>query len=374
MQEDKNTVVDKLTKKIAKYEPDRRKALTKLQLKEVLAVIIGGGCWKLAVFFYDTHSNLHIFFGLISIIATIVFFITLDNENKEFKGFLKKKCTSFIKKEFGLKSMRGTKFDKQALVDSNLFSNFNELEYDDVIEGCHNKVPYTIAEVNIANQGRKSYIQIFKGVIISFKSHKKINSHTLITTKGDNQIRNYPPAINILLFIFTFGVILPMVLFPFIFAISFKDLLKLIDFSQILLQITTLEVLSSLMFVIIIGFILAAYITQKRKMQDVKLEDNIFEKRFNVYTQDQVEARYLLTPTFMERYKSLETAFGTKKIKCAFFEDQIMFAIPTKDDLFELGSLYTKQSSRKAVGKFYDELKSVQEMIDHFKLNEKTGL
>ena len=211
MQKDKSTVVDKLTKKIAKYEPDRRKALTKLQLKEVLAVIIGGGCWKLAVFFYDTHSNLHIFFGLISIIATIVFFITLDNENKEFKGFLKKKCTSFIKKEFGLKSMRGTKFDKQALVDSNLFSNFNELEYDDVIEGCHNKVPYTIAEVNIANQGHKSYIQVFKGVIISFKSHKKINSHTLITTKGDNQIRNYPPAINILLFIFTFGVILPMV-------------------------------------------------------------------------------------------------------------------------------------------------------------------
>ena len=165
-----------------------------------------------------------------------------------------------------------------------------------------------------------------------------------------------------------------MILFPFIFAISFKDLLKLIDFSQILLQITTFNVLNTLMFVLIIGFVLAAYITQKRKMQDVKLEDNIFEKRFNVYTQDQVEARYLLTPTFMERYKSLETAFGTKKIKCAFFEDQIMFAIPTKDDLFELGSLYTKQSSRKAVGKFYDELKSVQEMIDHFKLNEKTGL
>ena len=47
---------------------------------------------------------------------------------------------------------------------------------------------------------------------------------------------------------------------------------------------------------------IADYI-EKEKLQDVKLEDISFDKRFNVYTKDQVEARYLTTPTFMERLK-----------------------------------------------------------------------
>ena len=49
---------------------------------------------------------------------------------------------------------------------------------------------------------------------------------------------------------------------------------------------------------------IADYI-EKEKLQDVKLEDISFDKRFNVYTKDQVEARYLTTPTFMERLKNL---------------------------------------------------------------------
>ncbi len=51
-----------------------------------------------------------------------------------------------------------------------------------------------------------------------------------------------------------------------------------------------------------------------------------------------------------------------------------MFAIPTKKDLFELGSLYHSLKSQKQIEEFYNELESIQQMIDHFKLNENTGL
>ena len=49
-----------------------------------------------------------------------------------------------------------------------------------------------------------------------------------------------------------------------------------------------------------------------------------------------------------------------------------MFVLPTSKDCFELASIY------KPVGAdletFYKQIKSIYDMIDYFKLNEKTGL
>jgi len=113
---------------------------------------------------------------------------------------------------------------------------------------------------------------------------------------------------------------------------------------------------------------------EQKNFQCVKLEDVEFEKQFKVYSKEQIEARYIVTTAFMERLKSLETAFGSKDIKCSFFDDKIMFAIPTNKDLFELGSLFKPLNLSKTVERFYDELNSVHEIINHFKLDEKTGL
>ena len=44
-------------------------------------------------------------------------------------------------------------------------------------------------------------------------------------------------------------------------------------------------------------------------LKNVKLEDPNFEKMFEVYSDDQVESRYLLTVTFMERLKELAETF-----------------------------------------------------------------
>lgn len=56
------------------------------------------------------------------------------------------------------------------------------------------------------------------------------------------------------------------------------------------------------------------------------------------------------------------------------FEDTIMLAIPTNKDLFELGSLYCPIQKSKEIAKTYDQIKSIQKMIKHFKLNERAGL
>ena len=109
-------------------------------------------------------------------------------------------------------------------------------------------------------------------------------------------------------------------------------------------------------------------------MKSVKLEDPVFSKKYKVYSSDQVESRYLLTPAFMERLNNIKTAFGVRKIKCSFYNDKLMFAISTNKNVFEIGSLFTSMESPKQFERFFNELASILMMIDYFKLDEKTGM
>lgn len=108
-------------------------------------------------------------------------------------------------------------------------------------------------------------------------------------------------------------------------------------------------------------------------MLKIRLEDVKFAKKFKVFSEDEVEARYLVTTAFMERFLNLTTSFGAKKAKCAFFSNKVMFAISTRKNLFEFGSLFKTLEKPKNVT-FFNELMSILDMIDYFKLDEKLGL
>lgn len=66
----------------------------------------------------------------------------------------------------------------------------------------------------------------------------------------------------------------------------------------------------------------------------IKLEDPEFEREFVVYGTDQIEARYLLSPSMMERI----TAFRRKQggdVFLAFVGSRVVVAVSTKENLFE---------------------------------------
>ena len=75
-------------------------------------------------------------------------------------------------------------------------------------------------------------------------------------------------------------------------------------------------------------------------LERARLESPNFEKAFEVYTNDQVEARFLLTPDFMQRLVDLENVFHGQKLRCAF-EGGEMFIAVEGADLFEPGSMFT---------------------------------
>ena len=112
---------------------------------------------------------------------------------------------------------------------------------------------------------------------------------------------------------------------------------------------------------------------KKTGMQPVNLEDVKFSALYNIYSTDQIEARYLLTTAFMERFLNIKTAFKAEYIRAEFFRNKLILVIGVNKDLFAMGSI-SKKTTGKTFTELFEELYSVLSLIDELKLNQKTGL
>lgn len=110
-----------------------------------------------------------------------------------------------------------------------------------------------------------------------------------------------------------------------------------------------------------------------KKYNKVNLESVSFEDKYNVYSTDQIEARYLLTTAFMERIENLSFAFNAKYVRGSFKDNKLTLAIHTGKDMFAMGSDF-KDSDTHTFELLYDEMISVLQIVDELKLNEHTGL
>lgn len=109
-------------------------------------------------------------------------------------------------------------------------------------------------------------------------------------------------------------------------------------------------------------------------LKHTTLEDVVFEKKFDVFTDDEIEARYLITTSFMERLVNVKTAFKAKKTSCAFHEDKLLIALETKKDLFEIRSINESIYNVEQYSEMFDEIFSLTNLVEHFKLDQKIGL
>jgi hypothetical protein len=97
----------------------------------------------------------------------------------------------------------------------------------------------------------------------------------------------------------------------------------------------------------------------------VGLEDPKFEHTFEVFGSDQVEARAILTPSFMEEILALEAAYAGEHIRCAFVEGDLLIALQGKDR-FEIGSMFSSLVDRGRVEAIARDLAAVFKLIDSF--------
>jgi len=101
-------------------------------------------------------------------------------------------------------------------------------------------------------------------------------------------------------------------------------------------------------------------------LEKVKLESTEFENKFIVYSSDQVEARYILTPSFMERLVKLEDLMGDR-VSYSFVDTNVYVAIPISEELFE-PSVFSVNDYNK-LGDYYNTVNIVFDIIDELNLN-----
>lgn len=101
----------------------------------------------------------------------------------------------------------------------------------------------------------------------------------------------------------------------------------------------------------------------------VKLENNEFEKRFKVFSTDQVEARYILTPTLMERLIEISNKLGNT-LCLSFIDSSVYVLVSFKKGLFE-PNVHTSGVNIDDVYKLWSQLNIINLIVNEMDLNTR---
>lgn len=132
------------------------------------------------------------------------------------------------------------------------------------------------------------------------------------------------------------------------------------------------------------------------RLESVHLEESKFSQTFHVYSSDQVEARYLLNPRFMELLMELVAHFNpspdlppdqaeaiedswlyqkmmdmANSLSVAFVDNQMLISVGTRENRFEGGSLLKSLKDRERVEQLLVELQVVPQILDTLSLEAR---
>jgi len=101
----------------------------------------------------------------------------------------------------------------------------------------------------------------------------------------------------------------------------------------------------------------------------VKLENPEFEKYFVVYGDDQIESRYVLSTSLIQRILDFRKKTG-KRVYLSFVGSQVFVAIPYRRGLFE-PRVFTSIKGFKSVREYFDDLQLALGIVDDLNLNTR---
>ncbi len=105
----------------------------------------------------------------------------------------------------------------------------------------------------------------------------------------------------------------------------------------------------------------------------VKLEDPDFEKQFVVYSRDQIEARYLLSPSLMRKILGLREQLlplNKGRLSISFVSSKMFIAIPVETNLFE-ASVWTPLWDKKTLSLYFSFLNFCVGIVEELDLNTR---
>ena len=137
-------------------------------------------------------------------------------------------------------------------------------------------------------------------------------------------------------------------------------------------------------------------------LEKVSLEDPRFEADFEVYSSNQTEARYLLTPSFMDRLRGLSDLYWNARwkslarlksqtgnpnprllgllkkmgwLQASFYNQNLLLMLPIlKKQSFSTGSIFQPVTFTEEIQSILEEMNLIFKIIEELKLHEKTGV
>jgi hypothetical protein len=114
---------------------------------------------------------------------------------------------------------------------------------------------------------------------------------------------------------------------------------------------------------------IAEYLHEKATgLKRADLVSPAFEKDYDVYTSDQVEARYLIDPLMIERIQALKGFYDTEGISLAYYDNRFLALIPSKKNLFEPPKIDIRTLHPETLLALKEEIENVLHIIDQLKL------
>lgn len=110
-------------------------------------------------------------------------------------------------------------------------------------------------------------------------------------------------------------------------------------------------------------------ITRYKGLERVGIESPTFEKLYEVYSDNQIEARYILTPVMLDCMENLIKIFP--KIEYSFLDNEIMINIMLKKNFFECSTFFRSVSNAKRIEKIFKQFYYLFEIVETLQLNQK---
>ena len=110
-----------------------------------------------------------------------------------------------------------------------------------------------------------------------------------------------------------------------------------------------------------------------KHLRHTELEDVKFEQKYDVFTSDEIEARYLITTSFVTRLNRLKDTFLAKQI-CCVFKNEFIYFVFSKTDAFEVFSMTKPLTDFSQYTTLVEQLIAVHQLIDKLKLEQKIGM
>lgn len=107
---------------------------------------------------------------------------------------------------------------------------------------------------------------------------------------------------------------------------------------------------------------------KKSGLSHANLVDPEFEKQYDAFTSDQVEARYIIDPVMIEKFAKLQEQYMTNKIQAAFYDNKVLLMLESKHNYFEPPKITIPATSEMDLIMLKREIRTIFGILDHLDL------